>query len=169
MTQNNLHIRPFRSGDADLIAGWDITEETFYRWTAGIMGEYPITADRLREATAARIDNDRYFPFVLMEDDRVAGFFILRQPGEDREVLRFGFVIVDPAIQGKGYGRAMLELGMRYAFTIHGAKKMTLGVFADNAPAYNCYKRVGFRETGETESYTLRGETWTCVEMELVP
>ena len=95
------------------------------------------------------------------------GFFILRQPGDDPEVLRFGFVILNPAFRGKGYGKRMLRLGMEYAFHRCGAKKVTLGVFANNPGAYHCYKAVGFTENGRTKNYKMGAETWECIEMEM--
>ena len=60
--------------------------------------------------------------------------------------MRFGFVIVDSSKRGKGYGKGMLELAIRYAFDILKAERITLGVFENNAPAYRCYKAVGFRD-----------------------
>ena len=36
-------------------------------------------------------------------------------------------------------------------FNILGAKRITLGVFDNNKQAYNCYKRVGFKENGKCE------------------
>ena len=64
---------------------------------------------------------------------------------ETMDELRFGFVIVDPEKRGKGYGKEMLHLGLKYVFEIYQAKKATLGVFENNIPAYQCYKAVGLK------------------------
>ena len=40
----------------------------------------------------------------------------------------------------------MLQLGLKYANEIYGAKKVTLGVFENNTAAYHCYKAVGFKD-----------------------
>lgn len=165
--KNQLRLRPYRKNDAEHIVTWCAGEEAFYKWSAGILGEYPITAERFNRAMAARDDSDRYFPFVAVDGSGVVGFFILRQPGDDPDELRFGFVIVDPAIRGKGYGKKMLTLGIRYAFDLYHAKKTGLGVFANNPGAYHCYKSVGFAENGITEDYKIGDETWKCIEMEL--
>lgn len=161
-----LHLRPFRKGDADVIVNWIRDEEGFYKWSAGRMGPYPLTPDALLQAMAGREDNDRFFPFVMTDGDRVIGFFILRHPGESRDELRFGFIIVDAEIKGKGYGKKMLELGMRYAYDVYGAKKVSLGVFANNPSAYHCYKSVGFTENGMVEDYEMNGYAWQCIELE---
>lgn len=160
-----LGIRPYRSGDAAVIIRWCADEDAFFKWTAGRMGPFPLTEERLQEALAGRFDNDRFFPFVAVEDERVVGFFILRRPGEDPGVLRFGFVIVDPLLRGKGYGKRMLRLGMRYAFEIYGAERVTLGVFEDNPPACHCYQAAGFTILPEKEIYEGNGRQWVCIEM----
>ena len=81
--------------------------------------------------------------------------------------LRFGFVIVNPHRRGKGYGKAMLQLGLKFVFEIYGAKKVSLGVFENNLPAYYCYKAVGFNDVvlDTTETYCVLGEEWKCKEM----
>ena len=86
---------------------------------------------------------------------------------EEKNVLRFGFVIVDDAKRGMGYGKQMLQLAIQYAFSLLKVETITLGVFEKNASAYYCYKSVGFRETGQMEDYVIAGETWKCIEMEL--
>ena len=41
--------------------------------------------------------------------------FIIRYPRvDDDSSVRFGFVIVNPAIRGKGYGKELLRLGIEY-------------------------------------------------------
>ena len=80
-----------------------------------------------------------------------------------------GFVIVDPNERGKGYGKAMLQLGLKYAFEIYGAKKVSLGVFENNASAYHCYKAVGFDDVilDDIETYSVFGEEWNCKELKI--
>lgn len=164
---SKLRLRPFRRDDAKAIVNWCDSEETFYKWTAGIMGAYPLTVQRLIEVTSGRDDNDTYFPFTAVDDDGVAGFFTLSQAGDDKDELRFGFVIVKPNIRGKGYGKQMLNLGLKYAFEIYGAKKVSLGVFDNNEMAYQCYKAVGMKENGIHGEYEICGAKWNCIEMEI--
>lgn len=69
----------------------------------------------------------------------------------------------------KSYPGAMLQLGLKYAKEIYGAKKVSLGVFENNEPAYYCYKAVGFKDVvlDEVEMYTVLGEDWKCLELEI--
>lgn len=116
-----LCLRPYRLEDGDRIVTWCAGEGDFYKWSAGKLGAYPLTPARFNQSVAAR--ENGYFPFVLDEDGKAVGFFILRQPGEDTDVLRFGFVILDPSFRGKGYGKKMLAFGIRHAFQDCGEKK----------------------------------------------
>lgn len=91
----------------------------------------------------------------------------MRRPGDSFEELRFGFVIVDSSKRGKGYGRRMLELGLKYANEIFKVNKVSLGVFKNNEQAYRCYKAAGFTDVAleETEKNSVLGEEWECLEL----
>jgi len=160
-----LRLRPFRAPDAKEIITWTSAPEEFYKWSAGIMGEYPVSEQRLLQAVSAREDNPRYFPLVAFDENGPVGFFSVRTPGEDDRKVRFGYVIVDPSKRGMGYGKQMLKLGLKYMFEIYGADEVSLGVFDNNESAYRCYKSVGFIENGITEDYSICGQTWKDIEM----
>ena len=93
----------------------------------------------------------------------------MRNPNESLDELRFGFVIIDPDKHGKGYGKEMLRLGLKFAFEIYGAERASLGVFENNLPAYYCYKAVGFEDVvpDTTETYCILGEEWKCKELRM--
>lgn len=157
-----LRLRPYNENDADIILSWSKDERAFYQWSAGVLGEYPASKEQF-----GFINN--FMAFTAIDDDSVTGFFTLRRPSDRFDGLRFGFVIVDPKYRGKGYGKRMLQLGIKFAKEIFGAKKVSLGVFENNEHAYYCYKSVGFKDVvlEETEKYTVLGEEWKCIELEM--
>ena len=108
-----LKIRPYKPEDSKTILSWCGDERAFYQWTAGVLGDYPVTPKEFAFV-------EKLTPFTAFDERGIVGFFTLRQPGESAEELRFGFVIVKPEMRGKGYGKAMLCLGIKYAFD-HGA------------------------------------------------
>ena len=55
-----LRLRPFKQTDTTSILSWCQDETTFYQWTAGRLGDYPITEDQFRF-------NDALMPFVAFE------------------------------------------------------------------------------------------------------
>ena len=156
-----IRIRPYKDADEERVLSWCRDEETYYRWTAGVLGDYPITAEQFR-ATGALMR------FTALDEKEPAGFFTVRNPKETQNELRFGFVIVDPDRRGRGIGGEMLRLGLEFAFRIYRAERVTLGVFEDNLPAVACYTSAGFRLTGLSETYRVRGENRAAVEMECV-
>ncbi len=157
-----IRIRPYKSTDANTILSWCQDERAFYQWTAGVMGEFPITNNEF-----SFVEN--LMPFTVFDENGILGFFTYRNPNDNMDELRMGFVIVAPNERGKGYGKAMLQLGLKYAFEIYGAKKVSLGVFENNAPAYHCYKTVGFEDVvlDEMETYRVLNEEWTCKELKI--
>ena len=156
-----IRIRPYKDSDAAKILSWCRDEDTYYKWTAGVLGEYPLTEEKFRKT-------GDLMRFNALDEKDVAGFFTVRNPNDALDELRFGFVIVDPDKRGRGIGREMLRLGLQYAFTIYQAKRVTLSVFENNLPAYACYHAAGFTETGAKERYVIRGVEETAVEMEVI-
>ncbi|MBE6813402.1 MAG: GNAT family N-acetyltransferase [Ruminococcaceae bacterium] len=157
-----LRLRPYNEKDAETILSWNKDERAFYKWSAGVMGEYPITKEQF-----GFVNN--LMAFTAIDDDEVIGFFTMRRPTASFDELRFGFVIVNPEMRGKGYGKGMLQLGLKFAKDIFGAQKVSLGVFENNESAYYCYKSVGFKNVilENTEIYNILGETWKCMEMDM--
>ena len=157
-----LRLRPYTISDAETIISWIKDEKTFYKWTAGSLGSYPITVERFNTVS-------NLMAFTAIDDNELVGFFTMRRPKESFDELRFGFVVVDSKKRGKGYGKKMLQLGLQYAKEIYGAKKVTLGVFENNESAYHCYKAAGFCAVpmDEVEKYQVLGEEWNCFELEI--
>ena len=115
----------------------------------------------------AQYATDNIFPFTAIDDEgKVVGHIMLRYPDSSKAVIRFGFVIVDDNLRGKGYGKQMLQLAIQKVKEEYGVKKITLGVFDNNPSAFHCYESVGFKVIG-TESYLIDGEEWTEKEMEI--
>lgn len=157
-----VRLRFYKDSDAEKILQWSQGEEAFYQWSAGVLGAFPVTSIDLTF-------DDTLMPFVAFNEDEVLGFFTLRNPRNTPDELRFGFVIISPHKRGQGFGKAMLQQGLNFAFRIYGAQKVSLGVFEKNLPAYHCYKSVGFRdaERAVPETYNILGSTWTCKELSL--
>ena len=160
MTINMIRIRPYKSSDADIILSWCRDEKSFYQWSAGVLGDYPITRDDFSFV-------EELMPFTAFDESGILGFFTFRKPNDSYNELRFGFVIVDPERRGQGLGKAMLRQGLNFAFELYGADKVSLGVFENNPSAYYCYKAIGFKDAVlySAEAYNILGEEWKCREL----
>lgn len=155
-----MRLRPYHTADADTILSWCQDEKTFYQWTAGVLGSYPVTQKEFRFI-------ESLMPFTAFDETGIVGFFTLRDPDGSSEELRFGFVIINPDKRGRGYGKEILQLGLKFVFEIYGAKRASLGVFENNLPAYFCYKATGFDDVvpDTAETYHVLGEEWKCKEL----
>lgn len=164
-----LRLRPYRNCDAKYIVSWIKDEAAFRRWCADRYESYPITAEDMNRMYAGCAEGDDFFEFTAFDESGVVGHMIMRFTDVEKKNLRFGFVIVDDAKRGKGYGKEMLQLALKYAFEILKVEKVSLGVFENNEPAYYCYKAAGFQDVvlEETEIYHVLGEEWKCKEMEI--
>lgn len=101
-------------------------------------------------------------PFVATDDrgNRI-GFFRYALNVESSEGF-LASVIVDAKLRGKGYGREMIQLALRYAFDLTGAELVQLNVFNENVRAKHCYERIGFVERHvEKDVFAYRDELWS--------
>lgn len=166
-----LRIRPYKPCDAPAVVRWfEKDERAFYWWSAGRFGEYPITPEDLNRYYDGEKDNDRLWPMTAFDETGVVGHFQIRLPQQDLQMARLGFIAVDSRLRGKGCGGRMVRLALRYAVEFLGVRKVTLGVFAQNAAAQKCYQSCGFRfaDPPASTSYRCMGEQWESPEMEWV-
>ena len=167
-----MRIRPYKPCDAAKIIEWASDKEVFDLWGGNLIGEYPITEDVLNNVylneNGRCQEADNFYPMTAFDDSGMIGHFIMRYINGNNKVLRFGWVIVDSTKRGKHIGQNMLKLGLKYAFEILKAEKVTIGVFENNTPAYKCYLATGFHKPSENlDFYTeVNGEKWKVVELE---
>lgn len=168
-----LRLRPYKNHDAATIVKWCKDEVAFRKWTSDRYDAYPITAEDMNkkyvDCNGDCLEPDNFFPMTAFDESGVVGHLIMRFTDEEKSVLRFGFVIVDDAKRGVGYGKEMLQLALKLAFEVMKAEKVTLGVFDNNMPAYHCYKAVGFQNVKLEKEIRCQicGETWNILELEL--
>lgn len=168
-TAETMSLRPYKSVDAENIVSWIKDEMTLRKWSSDRFGAYPIKAEDINykyiDCNGDCAEPDNFYPVTAVMGGRAVGSIILRYVGPD--TIRFGFVIVDDTLRGKGIGKKMVLLAKKYAFDILGAKKITIGVFENNPGAYHCYKAAGFSEMGKEIMIDILGETWKDIELEV--
>ena len=162
-----LTLRPYKKCDAETIVTWVGDKHAYYQWSANVLPGYPLSPAQLNDYYERETYNDAYWGLTACLDGRPAGHLIMRYPGPARDCLRLGFVILDPALRGQGYGRRLVEQACLFGHHLAGADRITLGVFANNPAAFHCYQAAGFRQLpGKPVPYTLDGQVWPCIEME---
>lgn len=104
--------------------------------------------------------------YVATENNgQAVGFFCYSVNPADN-VGFFKFVVVDKKKRGKGYGKEMLNLALRYAFLITGAEAVQLNVFNENTLAKQCYEKVGFAQRNiDKDVFPYKDELWSRCNM----
>ncbi len=162
-----MKLREYKKEDAAIISKWLRTEDELYCWSADRFNKFPLFENDIDDNYSREISGGRFYPLTAIDDDKVIGHFIIRYPKEnDDSTVRFGFVIVDPEIRRNGFGREMLEIGIRYVENNLDAKRIDLGVFEKNISARHCYEALGFREYNRRQCEMPIG-IWNCIDMEL--
>ena len=165
--KNMIRLRPYKRCDAAKIAEWVSDKEVYMKWGGNIIGDHPLSAETIdrkyRDENGGCEEADNFYPWTAVDEEgNVVGSFIMRYMHGDSREIRFGWVVVDSSIRGRGTGKQMLTAGLKYAFDILGANVVTIGVFEGNDIARNCYKKVGF-----TEKEVVKKEPWNVIEMEI--
>lgn len=168
----DLRLRPYKPCDAKTIVSWIHDEIALRKWSSDRYESFPVTEEDMNkkymDCNGDCADMDDFYPMTAFDESGVVGHLIMRFTDKEKRILRFGFVIVDNTKRGKGYGKKMLELALKFAFEILKVSKVTLGVFENNPSAYYCYKAAGFKEISseQDEYYHIFNEKWKCIEME---
>jgi len=104
---------------------------------------HPLTAAEAQKRAATR---GRDFYCVLMQGEVVIGYGMLRGWDEGYEVPSLG-IVVDPAVQGHGHGRRLMEY-LHATAHAREAKRIRLKVYPDNTRAIALYRSLGYEFQG---------------------
>jgi len=164
-----MELRKYLDTDANEIIKWIKNEKALRLWSADRYNSCPIKAEDINNNYNECMALGNFYPMTLVDGNRIVGHIILRNPDIDKlDVIRLGFIIVDPSLRGKGYGKKLINKTIKFAKNTLLAKEINLGVFENNKSAYFCYKSVGFKEIRvDKNAFHFENEMWNCVEMVL--
>jgi RimJ/RimL family protein N-acetyltransferase len=161
-----IRLRPFKISDAEYLINWVGEERQFTMWSAGKF-EYPLTKEQLIKYKEIYENDEHGWIFTALDEiGKPVGHFIMRMVDYQKQSVHLGFIIVNPEIRGKGYGKEMVSLGVKYAFEILKVKRVTLKVFENNPAAHSCYKSIGLSDEKYHEGlFTYKDEKWGLYDM----
>ncbi len=158
---NDYELIAFAPGDAQQVASWVRSDAEAY-WLAP-RTPAPLSAPKVLEWT-----RDAGDACLLRERARgaLAGYGEVNPLGGRRGEFWLGHLVVASEMRGRGVGRVLTELLLRRAFRTHGARRVTLVVFPENASAIACYRRAGMSFDGVEEHYFPQtGEAVSMIRM----
>jgi ribosomal protein S18 acetylase RimI-like enzyme len=111
---------------------------------------HPLTAD---QASKCAVYRGLDFYCVLAQDTAVLGYGMLRGWDEGYEVPSLG-IVVDPSVQGRGYGRLLMEF-LHANARLRGANRVRLKVYPDNVRAVALYRSLGYLFQGPEQGQLI--------------
>ncbi|MBP5361565.1 MAG: GNAT family N-acetyltransferase [Ruminococcus sp.] len=162
-----MRLRPYiPSLDFEAVRLFITDERTHSIWCANRFS-YPLSQQNFENVLKDHAERCEDCPFVAISDSgEVIGFFCLSVNSSKSGMLKF--VVISPAVRGKGLGEEMIRLAVRYAFEIAGADSVHLCVFTENTAARKCYESAGFTKIQtDKNAFTYKDETWGRCTMEV--
>ena len=115
------------------------------------------------------VKKEKMFAVRLLENDELLGNIGFNSLDIINRNGALGVLIGNPKYQRKGYGTEALKLILDYGFSFLNLRNISLSVFEYNEPAYNLYKKVGFKEAGRLrKAVEILGKTYDVIIMDML-
>ena len=115
------------------------------------------------------VKKEKMFAVRLLENDELLGNIGFNSLDIINRNGALGVLIGNPKYQRKGYGTEALKLILDYGFSFLNLRNISLSVFEYNEPAYNLYKKVGFKEAGRLrKAVEIMGKTYDVIIMDML-
>lgn len=149
--QPQITVRPAVATDYDAVAR--ITRDSYL--AAGYFEDADHPYMRQVQDVALRAANATIW--VAERDGRVVGSVTLARAGEPYadialdDELEFRMLVVDPAVQRTGAGKAMVDAILAYARQLDGIRAVALTTGQTWESAHGLYRKTGFRRVPERD------------------
>ncbi|NOV01161.1 GNAT family N-acetyltransferase [Paenibacillus planticolens] len=141
----------------------DLNRRGVHQWDWFYPNRFVIQSDVKRGTAFGIRDGEKLIGAVVVDaiqSSRYAGLpWIHQEAGQARCIHRLA---VDPAYQGQGLGKKLLQFAEEQARGAGGAS-IRLDVFSGNPGAAQLYVRAGYRQIG-TIRFPMRSEPYYCFE-----
>ena len=115
------------------------------------------------------VKKEKMFAVRLLENDELLGNIGFNSLDIVNRNGALGVLIGNPKYQRKGYGTEALKLILDYGFSFLNLRNISLSVFEYNVPAYNLYKKVGFKEVGRLwKALEIMGKTYDVIILDML-
>ena len=156
-----MRLRPYiGSKDFCEIRNWVTEERMHAMWCANLI-PFPMEKESFERTMLEAAERFGDSPYIVTSDEgELIGFFCYSVNLDSNEGM-LKFVMNNPGYRGKGYGKEMILLAVKYAFDITNVQSVQLNVFPENERAKKCYESVGFTERKtDLNAFTYKDESW---------
>jgi aminoglycoside 6'-N-acetyltransferase len=147
-----VSLRPATAADVPVLAAIRATPEVFRWWRGG---------DDMASEVAADLADSEAETLAVELDGRVVG--AIQWSAETETDYRHASIDIylDRSVHGRGVGTDAVRTLARYLIVDEGFHRLVIDPAADNAAAFNCYSKVGFRPVGIMRKYERGSDgTW---------
>jgi len=165
-----IELQPFNEGDfSQLIA--EIPNARFLLQWAGPKYAYPLDSIQLTGTLSKTTDGKpsyQVFKVIRPDTSETVGHIQLMDIDFDAASCVLGRVLIFHKYRGNGFGKAMVQMAVNFAFEELYLTEVTLGVFDFNTPAIRAYKSIGFSEYQfHKGARQFQKESWNVIKMKL--
>ena len=165
-----VELRPFGESDfGKLIA--EIPDARFLLQWGGPKYTYPLDATQLNNTLANTVGGKPSFQiFKAIRSDiyKTIGHIQLMEIDYDAARCILGRVMIFQKYRGNGFGKALVQAAVKFAFENLDLAEVALGVFDFNTPAIDTYKSIGFSEYQLNQgARQFQNESWNVIKMKL--
>ena len=151
-----VNLRTITDDDTDLIVKWRNNARVFNNF---VFSE-KLTPQMHKEWLEEKVKTGLVRQFIIIErqTDIPIGSVYFRDIDESNKTAEYGIFIGEDEAIGKGYGKEVAELTIKYAFDNMGLDKISLRVFKDNIAAIKSYEKAGFKFVDKEETVNKNGQ-----------
>ena len=116
---------------------------------------YPITIEETRKWHERIVTNNTRIDLVFEDKDRIVAMTGLTGLDLANGLVEF-YIMVNPDLQGKGYGLKATKFTLNYAFLNYNIHKIYLYTNSFNERANNLYLKLGFQLEGTLRKHKFK-------------
>ena len=167
LTGDNIYLSPISLDDVEEYA--EMVNDIKVSVGLGYLSYTNIIDFESEKEFLISVKKEKMFAVRLLENDELLGNIGFNSLDIINRNGALGVLIGNPKYQRKGYGTEALKLILDYGFSFLNLRNISLSVFEYNEPAYNLYKKVGFKEAGRLrKAVEIMGKTYDVIIMDML-
>ena len=167
LTGDNIYLSPISLDDVEEYA--EMVNDIKVSVGLGYLSYTNIIDFESEKEFLISVKKEKMFAVRLLENDELLGNIGFNSLDIINRNGALGVLIGNPRHQRKGYGTEALKLILDYGFSFLNLRNISLSVFEYNVPAYNLYKKVGFKEVGRLlKALEIMGKTYDVIIMDML-